>query len=84
MATPARRLPNRQNRGPPNLDADWAEARLGDSVCKADLARTDEHRRSDAVSQIFIDAATNKEGLAPLKSTHGIDRTFEVGSHVEL
>jgi hypothetical protein len=56
------------------FDADWAEARarVGDSVCKADLARTDEHRRSDALSQIFIDAATNKEGMAPLKSTHGI------------
>ena len=57
------------------FEQDWAEAkaRVGDTVCMADLCRTPAQRRSDAWVQITADAAANTDGMAPLTITHGIE-----------
>ena len=56
------------------FDIDWAEARarLGDSATTADLCRTDSQRKADAILQIFVDAAANPDGMAPVKIDHSI------------
>ena len=56
------------------FDLDWAEAkaRVGNGVCKADLRRTHAQRKADAWLQISLDAAANKDGMAPLEMTHEV------------
>ena len=56
------------------FEADWAEARsrLGEQATASDLCRTDSQRRSDATIQIFVDAAANEDGMAPIKIDHNI------------
>nr|WHW29253.1 hypothetical protein [uncultured bacterium] len=56
------------------FELDWAEAkaRVGDSVCMADLCRTPTQRRSDALVQMAADAAANENGMAPIDIDHTV------------
>jgi len=53
---------------------DWetAKARLGESVTKADLDRTDAQRRADALHRLFQDAAASPAGAVPPGFVHNI------------
>jgi hypothetical protein len=63
--------------------ADWekAQAEHGDNATTSDLPRTVQQRRSDALWQVFIDAAANPNSAVPADFVHDImwdAATFEV------
>ena len=63
---------------------DWetAKARLGESVTKADLDRTDAQRRADALHRLFQDAAASPAGAVPPGFVHNIVWDADTSVHV--
>ena len=64
------------------FEADWEKARAdkGDAATAADLPRTVQQRRADALWQIFQDAAAAEHGAVPPGFCHNIvwsPETFE-------
>ncbi len=64
-----------------SIDWDKAVAEHGDDACEDDMARTVAQRRADALYQIFLDAAANRDGSCIAEFTTNIvmdQHTFEM------